>query len=770
MRFLHAALLALFGVALLWPAVGLLLMGGSPWYVAAAGVSLVCAWLILRRSRWAPRLYALFLLLSLAWALWESGPQPWALLPRLGVPVLLGVPFLFGLALPRRRPRVAAALVALAACALAAGVATRFAAPTAAAVPGERPVASGAAGDWLAYGNDPGGSRFSPLAQITPANIGELAEAWTYRTGHMARGLPLAFQATPLAADGRLFLCSGDNDVIAVDGESGREIWRYRAHVDLRGVAMTACRGVAFHRRAGATGPCATRILAPTMDARLIALDAATGRPCEDFGRNGTIDLREGLGPFEKGYYFATSAPTVIGDRVVLGGLVIDGQHVGEPSGVIRAFDVGSGALAWAFDAGRPDRKGAPPPGERYTPGTPNSWAPMSADPALGLVYVPTGSATPDYYGGQRRPFDERYSASVVALDAATGGVRWLFQTTHHDLWDYDVPAQPTLIDLDGVPALVQPTKRGEIFLLDRRTGKPLSRVEERRVPASHVPGERASPTQPFSTGLPNFAGPALREVDMWGLTPIDQAWCRARFRKLRYEGPLTPPGLDRPSLVYPGYGGGINWGGVAVVARRGIMLVNSNRVGNTVQLLSRAEADRRGIKPLSTSGHGSAAGAVAQAGLPYAAEVSPLFSPLGVPCQQPPWGMISAVDLRSHKLLWSHPFGTGRDSGPFGIPSGLPFEIGVPNTGGAVLTRSGLAFIGATQDRYLRAYELASGRELWRRRLPAGGQATPMTFWSQRSGRQFVVIAAGGHPGLAPGHASDHLVAYALPRNDGRR
>jgi len=768
MRSLHAGLLALFGLALAWPGLALLIAGGSPWYAAAAVVSLGCAWLLFRRNRGAAPVYALFLLISVGWALWESGADPWALLPRLGIPLLLGVPFLFALSAPRRVKHGAAALAALAVCVVAGGVAIRFVAvPARAAATAEASVAGDVSDDWLNYGNDPGGTRFSPLAQITPDNVERLAPAWRYRTGHSAGGRPLAFQVTPLAVGGRLFLCSGDNDVIALDGETGREIWRHRAGLDRRIVFVSACRGVAYHKRDGASGQCAARIIAPTMDARLLALDAETGRPCGDFGKGGTVDLREGLGPYEPGYYYVSSTPTVVGDRVVLGGMVLDGQHVGEPSGVVRAFDATTGNLSWAFDVGRPDRKGAPPAGERYTSGTPNSWAPMSVDPALGLIYLPTGNATPDYFGGQRRPFDDLYSSSVVALDIATGTVRWRFQTTHHDLWDYDVPAQPTLVDLDGVPALLQPTKRGEIFMLDRRTGKPLAPVEERPVPRSHVPGERASPTQPFSTGLPSFAGPRLREADMWGLTPIDQAWCRAAFRKARYEGPLTPPGLDRPSLVYPGYGGGMNWGGVAVDAARGLMLVNSNRFANTVQLLARDEADRRGIRPLSATSAGNAAGAVAQAGLPYAAEVKPLMSPLGVPCQQPPWGMISAVDLRSRKLLWSQPFGTGADSGPLGIASRLPLRIGVPNTGGAVLTRSGLAFIGATQDHYLRAFAIGSGRELWRARLPAGGQATPMTFRSPKSGRQFVVIAAGGHPGLTPGGLGDHVVAYALPRGE---
>ncbi len=760
MRIVHAVLLGGFGLALAWPAADLLRAGGSPWYGFAALTMLAVAWMIVRRHRRAGAVYGLFLLVTLIWALWEAGLDGWALVPRLAVPLLLGVPFL----IPRtRRARLAAGVLAgLCLVALIGmGLVDRRERPSARTATALMPSAD--SGDWPSYGNDPGGSRFSPLTQIGPANVGSLRPAWTFRTGTGTGPPPVAFQATPLAIQGRLYLCAADNDVLALDGETGRQLWRFRARADGRGVPIGACRGVAYHRAPGAVGRCAERILTATMDARLIAIDAASGAPCAGFGVSGSVDLREGLGAFDKGYYFVTSPPQIVAGRAVVGGWVTDGQRLGEPSGVVRAFDVTTGALAWAFDAGRPDHRGAPPAGERYTPGTPNSWAPMSADEALGLVYVPTGNATPDYFGGKRRPFDDRYSSAVVALDAATGAVRWVFQTTHHDLWDYDVASQPALTEIGGVPALIQPTKRGEIFVLDRRTGRPIMPVTEQPVPRSDVPGEHASLTQPFSPGLPSFAGPALREADMWGLTPIDQAWCRALFRRARYEGPLTPPGLDRPSLVYPGYGGGINWGGVSIDRARGIMLVNSNRFAVTVRLLERAEADRRGIVPLTISSHSGAAGAVAQQGLPFAAEVRPLISPIGVPCQEPPWGMVSAVDLGTRKLLWSRPFGTGRDSGPMGMASHLPWTIGVPNSGGSVATASGLTFIGASHDRFLRAFETTTGRELWRARLPAGGQATPMTFRAPASGRQFVVIAAGGHPGLGT-RLGDHVVAFALP------
>jgi quinoprotein glucose dehydrogenase len=425
-----------------------------------------------------------------------------------------------------------------------------------------------------------------------------------------------------------------------------------------------------------------------------------------------------------------------------------------------------TGRFAWAFDLGRPDQHEEPPPGEQYTPSTPNSWAPMSVDEELGLVYAPTGNTTgSDYYGVLRRPFDERYSSSVVALEAASGEVRWSFQTVHHDLWDYDVPAQPVLVDIaraDGtLRALIQATKTGEIFVLDRASGHPLFAVREQPAPARGAPAEeRVAPTQPASVALPGFRGPALEERDMWGLTPIDQLWCRIRFKQARYDGIYTPPGTS-PSIQYPGILGGIEWGSVSVDAQRGLMFVNASRVANYVRLLPRAEADALGRRP---EGLGGRYMDRAQIGTPYAVANPPFLSPLGVPCQRPPFGTLSAVNLRTGQLVWTRRLGSARDSGPFGIPSLLPLPLGTPNTGGSLATRSGLVFIGASQDRYLRAFAADSGKLLWQSRLPAGAQATPMTYRSGKSGRQFVLIAAGGSDTLRT-QPGDYIIAYALRR-----
>lgn len=759
------------GALLVWLGARLALLGGSPWYLLSGLVTIATAVLGWRRSKMSVWVFWVFLALNLLWALWEVGVDGWALAPRLAMPMCIGLYLLtpyyrrhVGLSqrLPGARLLWPGLSLLLVGCIGLAFWADRP--PTARSDAWGPAPARPADGDWIAYGNDRGGSRYSPLAQITPANVGDLRPAWTYHTGKIAGG-KAGFEANPIKIGDRLFLCAGNNDVIALDPETGRQLWRHKPKANLAGVFALVCRGVTYYRVPQASGFCSERIYTATLDARLIALDAATGQRCPSFGRDGQVDLTVGLGQVDKGYYFVTSPPALVRGRLVLGGWVTDGQKTREPSGVIRAFDAVTGQFSWAFDTGRPETHGLPAPGGIFTPGTPNSWAPMSSDEDLGLVYVPTGNATPDYFGGHRSELDDRYSSSVVALDAETGSVRWSFQTTHHDLWDYDVASQPSLVDLPGgVRGLLQPTKRGEIFFLDRVTGKPLQRVEERPVPQGGVPGERLSPTQPYSAGFPSFGGPRPSEKGMWGLTPIDQAMCRIRFKEARFDGDMTPLSTQHYTLTWPGYLGGIDWGGVSVDPRRGLMIVNNNQVANYNALLTRAEADRRGIKPMSAVHMSDVGGPAAQQGVAYAAQIAPFLSRLAIPCQQPPYGRISAVDLRSGKMVWSRRFGTSRDSGPLALPTFVPIPMGAPNLGGSVATASGLTFIGATQEHAFRAYDTATGRVLWKARLPAGGNSSPSTYWSNASGRQFVVIPAGGSGGMLSG-SSDQFVAYALPK-----
>lgn len=771
----------------------LVTLGGSPYYLLAGLALLICGALAFRGAAGAARGYAVFLGITVTWAIWESGLDGWALAPRLILPLALGLWF----ALPSTSRRLGSGLVAIKPV-LLAGLFCILTGLGLNAVLGEaRPdpihqagsargaIASMRAqssqgavpGDWLNYGNDPGGKRFSQLSQITPDNADQLQVAWTYPLGPTPTGAPDKFEATPIKVGETLYFCTPASDVVALDAETGKPRWLHRSGTKLGGsTAFGACRGVAWHAVSGSKGPCSQRIYAGTLDARLIALDAGNGMPCADFGRGGAVNLLDGLGNAGIGYYFVTSAPTVIDGKLVVGGWVLDGQYVGEPSGVIRAFDAVSGKLAWAFDMGRPDRQGAPVQGETYTHSTPNSWAPMSADPELGLVYVPLGNPIPDYTGTARRPFDEEYGSSLVALDVKTGKPRWKFQTTRHDLWDYDVPAQPTLVDIPTVQgmrkAVIQPTKRGEMFVLDRVSGEPIFPVSDHRVPThGAIAGERISPTQPFSDAMPSFRGPDLTEGQMWGLTPIDQLECRIAFRSSRYDGTMTPPGHVR-AISSPGFLGGVDWGGVAVDPERHVMIVNSNRMANTVRLVPRKEADKVGVKPfvgefLIPASMAKLAGILAQGGTPAAAEFGAFLSPIEAPCQQPPWGNVSAVDLRSGKLVWSHRLGTARDSGPWGVPSGIPLKIGVPSLGGTVITRGGVFFLSGTQDHYLRAFDLSTGRVVWRARLPSGGQATPMTYLSKKSGRQFVAVAAGGHQ-ISLGSSEDYVIAYALPNSKG--
>jgi len=521
LRRTHAALLFLVGGVLFTGGIKLAWLGGSPYYIAAGtalGASGLLLWKEDGRSAWV---YAALLIGTTAWSIVEAGADTWGLVARLAALVVLGTPFLSrsfrrmtnpGVMTARLSGARAAAGALVIALLLGAGLRAIAEKPVdpliergiLANAPGRvaQPLATNLQGDWPHYGNDAGGARFSPLAQITPQNVGQLEVAWEADLGPPGSGAKTALEVTPINIGNALFLCSAYNFVISLDAESGRERWRFDM-TRREPASGKPCRGVSYYRVPSASGICAERILAGSQSADLFALDAATGQPCPGFGNSGYVSLRDGMGQVPAGYHYVSSAPQIVRGKVVVGGAVMDGQFWGEPSGVIRAYDAVSGQLAWAFDAGRPDRRGAPAEGETYTPATPNSWAPISADETLGLVYLPTGNATPDFYGAQRRTFDDDIASSVLALDAETGALRWRFQTVHHDIWDYDVPAQPTLVDLrtsGGIrKALIQPTKRGEIFVLDRETGEPIKRVEELPVPqGGTAEGVRLSPTQPF--------------------------------------------------------------------------------------------------------------------------------------------------------------------------------------------------------------------------------------------------------------------------------
>ena len=615
---------------------------------------------------------------------------------------------------------------------------------------------SGPVAGWGSWGGDAGGTRFSPLTQITPANVGRLEKAWTYRIGRFAApdfSSP-TLEATPILAEGRLYLCSGRNKVVALDPETGRERWVYDAKSSTTNKYLLNCRGVTYWRDpAPPSRTCPSRIFTGTIDGRLIALDAATGRPCPDFGKGGIVNLKDGMGETRDGDVAVPSPPVVVAGRVIIGTAIPDNMRIDVPAGVVRAFDARTGALAWAWNPLPPDSPAAKAlaAGEPYVRATPNVWAPMAADAERNLVFLPTGNAAPDHYAAARDGRDH-YASSVVALDAVTGAVRWHFQTVHHDVWDYDVPAQPVLFDLPTangpVPALAQATKQGHIFILNRETGAPLFPVEERAVPQGGLPGEILSPTQPFPANKAFIVRRDLSEKDMWGFTPWDRGKCVDLFRSAKWQGLFTPPSTEG-TIFYPSFMGASNWGGVSVDPESGILVANTTHVPAIVRMIPRKEADARLAKGERF---------LPMIGGPYGHTMEPMLSPLGAPCVSPPWGTLLAIDLKAGRRLWEVPLGTTRDMAPFPIWR----KLGVPNMGGSVVTASGLIFIAATTDNFLRAFDLKTGEELWKGRLPAGGQATPMTYRLRKGGKQYVVIAAGGHKYLGT-TLGDHLVAYAL-------
>jgi quinoprotein glucose dehydrogenase len=619
---------------------------------------------------------------------------------------------------------------------------------------------------WPAYGNDKGGTRYSPLTQITKENVRYLRKAWEYHTGDVSDGTgkvesQTAFEATPILANGKLYVSTPFNRVIALDPETGKELWAYDPKIDLTGdyANQLTSRGVTYWEDSTAGGAHPKRIFAGTNDARLIALDADTGKPCEDFGASGTIDLKKGVGNILwLGEYQVTSPPTVSRDLVITGSAVSDNSRINAPSGVVRAFDARTGEQRWSWDLSPPAeaKKGELSTSDAgYLLSSPNVWAQMTVDDERDLLFLPTGNPTPDFFGGMRNGSDY-YGSSVVALKASTGEVVWHFQTVHHDLWDYDVPCQPTLAHVvrDGkeIPVVIQATKMGLIFVLNRETGEPIFPVEERPVPQTNVPGEYTSPTQPFPVKPAPLIAHKISAEDAWGLTGSMQKEAHDLVAALHNEGIYTPPRVNEGILNLPGSAGGTNWGGVAVDPQKQILVVNASSVAFILKLIPRAEFDAYAKAHPDSE-------VTEQDGTPYGIHRDALLSSAGLPCNPPPWGTLAAIDLATGEYRWQIPFGTVRDIAP--VP--IPINYGVPNLGGPVITASGVIFIGAALDNYLRAYDIDTGKELWKGRLPAGGQATPMTYRLRNDAKQYVVIAAGGH-GNAGTKLGDSLVAYALP------
>jgi len=639
---------------------------------------------------------------------------------------------------------------------------------------------SAAAADWSAYGGDGLGQRHVALTQITPKNVSQLEPAWTIRTGELGDGFArakdaLTFEVTPLAIGDTLYFATATGVAFALDAARGTQRWRFDAEVDRgRDYSELATRGVSYWRDAQATkgSACAERILYATADARLFALDAKSGRRCADFGTNGEINLAKGVRLVERqlGNYQVTSPPAIAGDVAVVGSSIGDNRGTDLELGVVRAFDVRSGKELWHWDpiprtAKMPRDAANPDFGEiedqqAHWTGAANAWAPFAVDTDRGLVFIPTGSASPDFFCGMR-PGDDHWANSIVALRAATGEFVWGSQLVHHDLWDYDVASQPMLIDLERngvtIPAVVQLHKTGQVFVFQRETGEPLFPIEERAVPQDAVAGETPSPTQPFSSLPPLVPHTKVTPDDAWGMTFWDRGACRDQIAALHSEGIYTPPSLVG-TIERPGFAGGSNWGSGAWDPQRHLLIANVMDLAFVVALVSR---DKFGAE--YDSGVYKVWEFAAQRGTPYGMRRTLLKSPLGAPCTAPPWGRLVAVDLTRGVIAWSKPLGTSRDTAPW------PFwDIqGSANFGGPLTTASGLTFIGATTDNFLRAFDTANGSELWKARLPAGGQATPMSY--EIGGRQYVVIAAGGHAKVGTTRG-DFLVAFALPGAEGAR
>ena len=771
-------------------------LGGS-WYYVIAGVALVVSGgLFALGRRTGLWLYGLVLVGTIIWAIGEVGLDGWQLMPRVVAPAVLGVwlcmPWVAGRLGPSGRERTrwampgpwlgAAACVLVIILTVAAGYWTTAALhiqpgslPQAAQVPA--PDSPNTDGEWPFYGNNMQGDRFASQTQITPANVTQLEVAWTAHTddtvdpAERARKREYHSEATPLKIGDTLYTCTPHSWVLAIDATSGKVKWTWKEQAPIAGNPYLVCRGVAYYD-APKGDPCPHRIYAPTFNARVVALDADTGEECKTFADQGTINLRDNAGPSPPGYQITTSPPLVAGGRLIIGSRIIDNEAVDEPSGVVRAYDLVSGKLIWAWDVGRSqDAIGSLPPGEVWTRGTPNVWGAITADPKLNLVYLGLGNPTPDYYNGDgRQPYDERFGRSITALDITTGKLRWTFQTVHNDLWDMDLPIGPSLVDLPNskggpaIPALVQTTKTGQVFLLNRATGEPIAKVEEHPVPqAGAAPGARVSPTQPFSVGMPSFTPPPLQEKDAWGATPIDQLFCRIDVASARGAGIFYPPGLT-PIIGNPAFDGVTDWGGAAVDPERKVMTMNIMSMPFKIRLVDRNSDEGHKLQAASHAGGENASAPITydQRGTPYLAVVQAWLGRFGAPCIKPPWGELVAVNLQDRQVIWRTVLGTARDSGLFGTHLGVPIPVGVPNLGGSVITRSGIVFIGATTDQYLRAFDLKTGEELWKARLPAGAQATPMIY-TGKDGREYVLITAGGHGALGTRYG-DATIAYALP------
>lgn len=788
LKTIAAVIAAIFGLILLIGGIYLAVLGGSWYYIIAGLFFLITAILLQKLKSSALIVYAVLVLGTVVWGLWEVGSDFFALAPRLDILGLFGL-FLLIPAVTRGFANSKGAKVALTgslAITIAVMIYSIFNDPqeirgtlTSQQPATAQAIAGIAEGDWPAYGRTQSGLRYSPLTQINADNVKDLKVAWTYNTGDFKTDHDsgeTTNQVTPIKVGDNMYICTTHQKLVALDPATGKAKWTFDPKLKADNTFQhLTCRGVSYFDANNTVGfeaslaakkttseQCPQKVILPVNDGRLVAINATTGKPCTDFGHNGEVDLQKDM-PFPyPGGYIPTSPPVVTGTTIIIAGSTTDNYSTEEPSGVIRGYDVNTGELLWVFDTGAEDPNKIPAPGQKYVQNSPNAWAPLAYDAKLDIVYVPTGVGTPDIWGGNRTKLHERYANSMLAINATTGKLVWNFQTTHHDLWDMDVPSQPTLADIQDksgqtVPAIYVLTKTGNAFVLDRRTGKAVVPITEKPVPQTvkrgpQTKGEHYSATQPFSD-FDLAPKDKLTDKQMWGATMFDQLMCRVSFHKLNYEGIYTPPS-ENGTLVFPGNLGVFEWGGMSVNPDRQIAVMNPIGLPFVTKLIP-ADPNRK----QTAKGAGTEAGVQPMYGVPYGVEISPFLSPFGLPCKQPAWGYVAGVDLKTHDIAWKRRIGTIRDSLP-GIPL-PPFKMGVPMLGGSISTAGNLMFVGGTQDNYIRAINVTNGDELWKGRLPAGGQATPMTYES--NGKQYVVIMAGGHGSFGT-KMGDALVAYALP------
>ncbi|RMR05393.1 glucose/quinate/shikimate family membrane-bound PQQ-dependent dehydrogenase [Pseudomonas syringae group genomosp. 7] len=781
--------IAILSFILLFMGAQLVAAGGSPAYSVIALGLLATATLVFLKKKSALTLYALIMWGILIWIVYEVGFDKWQWIPRGDLFALIGL----WLALPwvvrplyqarstsdnrRFHPFLGSTLGVMLLIVVALMLHDPY--PLQGQISNEVTTrsADSAGNDWAAYGGTQAGQRFSRLDQITPKNVGTLSVAWEYHTGDLRDAGKDAgeytFEATPLKINDRVYVCTPHNEVHALNPQSGELAWKYTPEKKRSYLQQhQTCRGVSYYSAiSGATGKtqqpvqCAKRIITATADARLVALDADTGNLCSDFGTGGVIDLSVNMGKIRPHALMQTSAPLIAGDLIVIGSSVMDnGYSAGNPSGVIRAFNVMTGELVWNFDPQNPDSTQPVTADRNYPQDTPVAWATLSADVENGLVYVPFGNASPDETGTRRDPGSntEKFRDALVALDLKTGALRWKFQSSNNDLWDRDNPSQPSLLTLgkegSKQPGLLLPTKAGNIFVLNRLTGEPIVPVDQVSVHTEGgIAGERFAATQPVSRL--NFIPPALTEKSMWGVTPFDQMACRITYNRLRYDGNPWTPATETGSLIYPGNIGVFNWGSVAVDPDRQLLIAAPVRLAYIYNLIKRPEqAEEKRLfteegKPYWNENFNG----------DYAIRISRFASSLGIPCTAPPWGTLAGVDLATGKTVWTRRVGTTKNLKTNFMQARFPigFPMGMVAHGGPLVTAGGLAFQGATADNFFRAYDVNSGEVLWEHELPAGGQATPSTY-TGNDGKQYVIIAAGGHGSLGT-TLGDSVIAFRL-------